>query len=611
MGSIADLQKAINKKHGANSLIKMSGDSVQKVETIPTGSMAIDNALGGGIAKGRIIEVYGKESCLHKDTFIGYHVVDKSTGEIVNAKGGKISTLYGRFHKDKNKKYKKNRNDNVDMYVSSVNELGRIFKQKILDVVSTGTQECFKLTTIEGLEIQATANHQFRVEDGYYVRLEELNPGDLVAVHVNTPFENDGRRRGNLYENRPYLDVFLSPIHPHASLKEVRDRKSGKIYTYSRIRRSRAVMEAHMNGLSLEEYKDRFATGDIDDFVWLDPEMHVHHLDEDKKNDSISNLVVISPEEHGREHSLERHNNLRFTETFQEIDSIESTGDAETYDIKVAFPHNNFVANKFITHNSGKSMFASTVMKSAQGLGMECALIDSEHASDIAFMRDILEVDTDSLFVSQPNSGEEALDIALTIAENTENSLIVVDSVAALTPEAELAGDLTDAHVGLQARMMGKWLRKVTAIAHQNGVTLLMINQLRDTIGGFGFGPQQTTPGGRALKFYASQRLSMTRMKQLKQGEDVIGFQAKVTVDKNKVAPPSRKATIDILFHKGISNESAVIDAAILNKLIFKKGAWFTDENGESIGQGRNSVVEYLEENPDYMKDLVGKIRGH
>ena len=256
--------------------------------------------------------------------------------------------------------------------------------------------------------------------------------------------------------------------------------------------------------------------------------------------------------------------------------------------------------------SSGKTTLALHLVAEAQKAGGIAAFIDAEHALDAEYARN-LGVDIDSLLVSQPATGEEALEIADGLVRSGAIALIVVDSVAALVPKAEIEGEMGDSHMGLQARMMSQAMRKLSGSVSKTGSVLIFINQLREKIGVM-FGNPETTPGGRALKFYSSVRLDVRRVETLKQGTDMVGNRVKVKVVKNKVAPPFRQAEFDIMFSKGISRAGGILDMAIELALAEKRGSFFT--YGETrIGQGRENAKQFLEENPALMAEIEECIR--
>ena len=260
----------------------------------------------------------------------------------------------------------------------------------------------------------------------------------------------------------------------------------------------------------------------------------------------------------------------------------------------------------FGPESSGKTTLTLHMIAEAQKLGGEAAFIDAEHALDPVYAKH-LGVDIDNLIVSQPDTGEQALELAEALVRSGALDIIVVDSVAALVPKAEIDGDMGDSHIGLQARLMSQALRKLAGAINKTKTVIVFINQLREKVG-IMFGNPETTPGGRALKFYSSVRLDIRKVENLKQDGEVVGNRARVKVVKNKVAPPFREAEFDIMYGKGISKEGNIVDLAVNLDIIEKSGSWFS-YNESRIGQGRENVKKYLIENPDILKEIEGKIR--
>ena len=256
--------------------------------------------------------------------------------------------------------------------------------------------------------------------------------------------------------------------------------------------------------------------------------------------------------------------------------------------------------------SGGKTTLALHIVAEAQKQNGIAAFIDAEHALDVTYAKKI-GVNTDDLLISQPDSGEQALEIAETLVRSGALDVLVVDSVAALVPKAELEGEMGDAQMGLQARLMSQALRKLTGSISKSKTTVIFINQLRMKIGVF-FGNPETTTGGNALKFYSSQRLDIRKMTSIKNGQDVIGFRTKVKVVKNKMAPPFREAEFDIIFGEVISREGDVLDLAAANGIIEKSGAWYS-YNGDRIGQGRDNSRVFLKENPEVMAQVENDVR--
>jgi recombination protein RecA len=256
--------------------------------------------------------------------------------------------------------------------------------------------------------------------------------------------------------------------------------------------------------------------------------------------------------------------------------------------------------------SSGKSTLAMHVVAEAQRNGGICAYIDAEHAMDPVYAGAI-GVDVDELLISQPDTGEQALEIADMLIRSGAIDVLVIDSVAALTPRAEIEGEMGDTHVGLQARLMSQALRKLTGTLSKTNTIAVFINQLREKIGVM-FGSPETTPGGRALKFYSSVRLDIRRIESIKDGVEVVGNRTRVKVVKNKVAPPFKQAEFDIMYGKGISREGSLLDIAVDLGIAKKSGAWYTYE-GEQLGQGRENAKQFLTDNPELMVELNERIR--
>ena len=255
---------------------------------------------------------------------------------------------------------------------------------------------------------------------------------------------------------------------------------------------------------------------------------------------------------------------------------------------------------------SGKSTLAMHVVAEAQRTGGICAYVDAEHAMDPDYAKNI-GVDVDELLISQPDTGEQALEITDMLIRSGAVDVVVIDSVAALTPRAEIEGEMGDTHVGLQARLMSQALRKLTANLNKTKTIVIFINQLREKIGVM-FGSPETTPGGRALKFYSSVRIDIRRIEAIKSDGEITGGRTRIKVVKNKVAPPFRQAEFDIMYGKGISREGSLVDVGVEQGIVKKSGAWYTYE-GEQLGQGRENAKQFLTDNPEVMVEIDGRIR--
>ena len=260
----------------------------------------------------------------------------------------------------------------------------------------------------------------------------------------------------------------------------------------------------------------------------------------------------------------------------------------------------------FGPESSGKTTLALHMIAEDQKEGNMCAFIDAEHAMDAEYARN-LGVDIDNLILSQPDTGEQGLDIAESLVRSGAVDLIIIDSVAALVPRAEIEGEMGDSHVGLQARLMSQALRRLTGVISKSNTTVVFINQLREKVGVM-FGSPETTTGGRALKFYSSVRLDIRRIKTITEGDNSIGSRTRVKVVKNKVAPPFKVVEFDIMYGTGISKSGVILDTAVEMDIVDKAGSWFS-YGGEKLGQGRENVKKYLEDNKDIMNEIEGKIR--
>jgi recombination protein RecA len=290
----------------------------------------------------------------------------------------------------------------------------------------------------------------------------------------------------------------------------------------------------------------------------------------------------------------------------QPIDSIPTGAISIDYALGVGGVPRGRVIEIFGPESSGKTTLSLQIIAEAQKLGGTAAFVDAEHALDAAYAKK-LGVDIDNLLVSQPDNGEQALEIVEVLIRSNGVDVVVVDSVAALVPKAEIEGEMGDAQMGLQARLMSQALRKLTGAVSKSKTCLIFINQLREKIGVM-FGNPETTTGGRALKFYSSVRIDIRRIGAIKDGDAVVGGRTRVKVVKNKVAPPFREAEFDVMYGEGISKEGDLLDLAVERKIVDKSGTWFAF-NGDRLGQGRENVKQFLRDNPVIFKTLEEKVR--
>lgn len=612
MSDDSRIQDIVNKVRGKkfpghDSIMLMDPNNIQDVKVTSSGILSLDIALGcGGYPHGRIVEIFGPEGCVDKDSFIQYEIKTKD-GRRINSKGGTIERLWERFHGEtlygnSGGRYLTALPIGSEFYVPSVNEEDRIFHNKILDVVKIGYKECFEMRTVGGCLIIATKDHRF-FNGCRYVKLKDLSIGDVILMHTSTPYtkETDDKircRRCYLYINN----------HPFAKTKVVKARisrvkKIYKSYSYKRILRSRVVVEAKMNNLSLDEYIKILNSGkNIKSMHFLGERDHVHHIDENVLNDSIENLVVFSAREHSRLHAMKLQNNLRYIATEDVIYSITPIGKRLVYDIKMESPFNNYVVNNFITHNSGKTTCTLHAISEVQRVGGAAAFVDAEHSLDISYA-ERLGVKVKNLIIQQPDCGEDALNVAENLCPFMKpGDIIVVDSVASLIPKAELNGEMGDQHMGLHARLMSQSMRKLNGTVSKNGVILFFTNQMRHKIGVM-FGSNETTCGGDALKYYASIRIDVRRIGSIKNGDDIVGNKVRFKVSKNKVAPPYREAETEIRFGHGVPKLVDVFGIGVAIKVIESKGSWYS-YGKIKLGLGAEKSMEFLKENPEVIENI-------
>ena len=327
----------------------------------------------------------------------------------------------------------------------------------------------------------------------------------------------------------------------------------------------------------------------------------VRDLSEEKKDQLLAEALKAIEKEYGKGSIMKLGDRAEVS-----VDAIPSGSLALDQALGIGGYPKGRIIEIYGPESSGKTTLALHAIAECQKQGGRCAFIDAENAIDPVYAKN-LGVDIDELILSQPDSGEQALEITELLIKSGAIDLVVIDSVAALVPQAELDGEMGDASVGLQARLMSKAMRKLAGVMNRSNTTAIFINQLREKVG-IMFGNPETTPGGRALKFYASVRLDVRRGETLKNGQDAVGNSTKIKVVKNKVAPPFKTATVNVIYGEGISHVDEIINLAVENDIIDKAGAWFS-YNGEKIGQGINSVREYMKANPDFDEKITAQVK--
>lgn len=602
MALIDDIYKAIGKNDGNQDV----------TDWLSSGCIQINKAIGGsydkGFPVGRIIEIFGSESCISGDTFIQYKVINPLNGKIQNSKGGTIERLYNRFHKISipgQGNYKRKVSEESEFYLSSVDDDGFIVTNRIKDVVKTGEKECFRITTLRGHTIEATKDHRFW-NGKTFEKLEDLSVGDVVCVHENTPYKADS----------PVPNVsrrcWLVKHHPVAPAKVV----DGK-YHYKRLQESRAIYEAFMNNMSLSEYRRVLNSGEISGLKFLSKDEHVHHIDENSENNDISNLAVVFSNIHGLFHATDRIKNLSFVATEDSISSIESVGVKETFDIKMSDPHRNYVANKFVVHNCGKTLLATFAIMETQARGGFGIFLDYEHAFSLSRAVALgMSDDPMKWIYKQPTTAEDGFKIIEKVVELLRKDdiskpiTIVVDSVASMMTEEEMKADYDEANMKTRlslAVVLSTSLKKLSSLINKTNVTLIFLNQTRDNPGVM-FGSKEKTPGGNALKFYASVRVKLTKTGKIKDGDKIIGENVTAQVIKNKVAEPFGTADYISDLKEGINLYSSHIEEAINIDMLPKSGAWL-EWDGKKYYKSqletlfRDDVDEYIK----FMKMFSGK----
>lgn len=573
------------------------GAPAEKEKTIyvSTGVDTLDVASGvGGFRMPGHIILHGRESCIAEGTHVSYQVV-RPNGTIANAKGGLAETLFERFHQPESRQGKGARHRRVKgatYLASSLNEEDRVFSNPILDVVETGTKDCFEVKTDGGLSIVVSSDQRFYVGDGYR-SLEQLSVGDAVMVHIGTHW----RKGVSPGETRtPSLRKYLFVRnHPVAGQKLVRDKARGYENVYYRLARSRAVVEAGMNGLSLEEYVGRLNAGDLADLRFLDRDQHVHHKDEDWTNDHPSNLVVMLSSEHGRQHAKERHNNLRFTGTLDRIASIVPVGPRRTFDVKVAGPHHNYTANNFVLHNCGKTTAAlSWCQQIIENDGYPLYL-DVERKLNFKYAAEG-GVDLNSLI--RPKSIPRSIEAAMFYIERfivkaralsaTAPIGIVFDSMQAMVAgrafkqQEGAPADQKKAYEAAwqdEARAYSVGFRLLNPILSEYGATICWISQVRADIGA-GYAGAESIGVGKAPRFYASQILVWKKVTPVKIGsksaDGISGIDGLVKYEKNQDGRAFTLARVPIRFGEGIDRAASALYAAMVVGLAKKRaGGWY------------------------------------
>ena len=499
---LKEFQKTLGDEVGA------FGGYYETAERIPTGLFPFDLATGGGFPRHRVTEIYGPEgSCLHGESFIQYEV-RTTDGRRQSHKGGTLATLFARFNnlpRMGRGSYQREQTVGSTYWCPSMNDEGRIVQNRIINVIKQPMQkDCFRVVTRSGQRIVATADHKFRTPEGF-VQLRDLWVGSTVLIHNKTPYTKEHAEKAS----RPCV---YFKHHPHGCAV-VREGK----YHYKQLAKSRAVYEARLNGLSLEEFKRRLENGEDAGLQFLAPEQEVHHKDENFFNDAPENLEVLTSSDHAREHALERHNNLRFMAVPDVIVELTSLGPADVYDIEMASPYSNFVADGFVVHNC-KTNHCMLAIKQNQLIHPEenAAVFDMEGCFDPKWARQ-MGVDMDRVVVFRPDFLEELHDMLVTVVEASDCGLVILDSLAQVLSKTEGEASADRQFMGNTAngikRMVNKLVMKMKKMRQGEGYdhlppAVIWVNQTRSKVGVI-YGNPETTPGGNAKNFMYSLRLRL------------------------------------------------------------------------------------------------------
>ena len=583
---IKDIVSFLQKQYGDHS-VGMAGEMDLIIKRVSTGSQLLDLKLGGGLPLGRTVELFGQPHCLDENTFIPYRVVDKNN-KIQNHKGGTIKNLYNRFHNIKTSGrgcYQRKQTINSSFQVLSIRDDDFIISNKIKDVIYCGKKKCYEVVTIDNKKIITTKDHKFYIGNNKYKKLKDLKIGDYIFTHNNTRYKNKKITR--------YKEVLVK-YHPTWRTKKVCGHK------YYRNRIADAVIEAKLNNLSYKKYIDLLNSDRKIKIKTIPNGYVVHHKDNNYKNDNIKNLELITVKKHKQLHQKTNKvfSSGGFIATETKIKSIKFVDNRETYDISCQSPFNNYIANKFVVHNSGKTLISLRTIKAAQNKNMSCAFIDAEGSYDPKFAERI-GVDNNKLIFIRESEGDKVFTILQELIERGVE-IIVVDSIASITPTYELEEDFNKNTIGIHARMMSKALRKLTGLISKNNSLIIFLNQIREKVGAYG-NPEIST-GGRALGFYASVRIEV-RAKIEKEGKEKTHQMVKWAIVKNKAGNPHGYGEFIYHYKNGINYDDELLLFLLETKQVKKSGSFY-----QILGQqfhGRKEFYEKLKSDPKFKEELL------
>jgi recombination protein RecA len=575
-------------------------DYVTSTKITPSGSLALDLAIGtGGYPSGCIIDSYGGE-CLSGDSFVRYDVIGPD-GAVINDKGGTIENLYYRFHgKQKPGRTGRLPSNGNSFTVSSINSGERVFKNKILNVIQSGVKPVFKITTSDGHVLKATGEHRFYIGSGKYKKLSELAVGDTV-------FSSNGTRHTGGKFKRKDKEVYVK-THPSWRSRVING------CSYKRARVCVAIVEAEMNGMKYGEFVDMLNRGGYNpkSIKTIKAGHHVHHINHDGSDNSRSNLAVMDGPSHNRYHAKHNDQLLRFVVDAVKVKSIIPAGKCMTYDITCPAPNNNFIANGMVVHNSaGKSLLSIMAMAQVQNAGGVAVVWDVErsYSKNTAWLK-VNGVDTKKLrFIKLPpeQGCEHGMNAVEKIARAGAADLIVVDSIPAMVPQSSLDRSMTDNDmVSARANALTRHIQRLVSIIDTSKTTVLFINQVRANMGGGMYEAKERETTIFALKHAASLRLQVTKLigkDNIKLADGVpVGHRVRVKVVKNKLAAPYKTAEFDLFYNSGVDVASEIADIFLGAGVAKQSGSWI-DFEGQRV-QGQKKFVELIREPKNLEKYL-------
>lgn len=667
--NLEDFLASMNSSFGEGSVMILGNENVHAVECNPVGVFSIDDALGGGFAKGRIIEIYGPESSgkaqpLYSNILTPKGFVkmgDVKLGQEICTPDGEVSTITGIFPQGKKGIYEVTFDDKSKVrcckehlwFVNTrYSDLGEVMslEQIIKHGVSSeyGVRK-FKVPTINPVKFSEESPlpldpylFGFLLGDGCNTRTSFSTADEEILTIIqniiddedyNLKFKKlDGSKydygiskkikgRGKNIVSKVLFDLYLKEKGSHE--KFIPD-----IYKFSsvedRISLIQGLMDSDGSANSLETSSISFSTTSLllsKDFEFVMRSLGFRVTTSDritkytngcgKKVDgkrsyrsSILSTNNIIPFRLTRKKEKFNHN-VNSNYCYRFIESIDYIGEEEAQCIMIGHPDHLYITDEFIpTHNTSITLMA---IAEAQKKGKKCGFIDVEQAFDANYAQK-LGVNLDQLAISQPDYGEQALEILDRMIESAHFDIIVFDSIAAITPKAELEGEMGEQKMGVVARLMAQALRKITAKTNETNTTVIFINQLREKLG-IMFGNPETTTGGNAMKFYASQRIDIRKGTLIKDGEDVIGYLMKVKVIKNKIAAPFKEAHVDVMYNKGVDKIKDIIDFSVKKGVISKAGGGWMSYGDTKLGQGADKVAIVLNDNPELMEEIISKIK--